>query len=285
MSRPLVWLVGQDAEPEFEPLVAWLAAHVDFASFATADIVEASFPAPAGTRPPALVVFCSARPQTLTALVVRRWQARAPLARFAVVLGAWCEGETRTGRPWPGVVRWYWHQAPYRLADWLAHELAPGSPWRLPWTATDAEWIEASSKSRCGAATQADATRRPVAVWSEGSDRGAAVAEACTALGWPVFLYDPRREQANPLLSAAALIVEWSRHPEWDRWDESSPPGRWIGQLPSLGLLGFPRRQDFQEATRRGLRLLAKPWRLADLRAWLESEANASPSRVSESMG
>src|SRR5206468_630467 len=36
----------------------------------------------------------------------------APLAGVVALLGSWCEGETRTGRPLSGVQRLYWYDFP-----------------------------------------------------------------------------------------------------------------------------------------------------------------------------
>jgi hypothetical protein len=44
-------------------------------------------------------------------------QAVAPLTAFYVVTGSWCEGETRTGHPWPGVLRCKWYEWPLRWRD------------------------------------------------------------------------------------------------------------------------------------------------------------------------
>ena len=56
----------------------------------------------------------------------------APLARLCVVAGSWCEGETRSGRPWPGV--WRVYAISGRSARRELAALAAGRPtvWNLP---------------------------------------------------------------------------------------------------------------------------------------------------------
>jgi CheY-like chemotaxis protein len=68
---------------------------------------------------------------------VKLLQGAAPLARIVGLLGSWCEGEQRTGTPWPGVLRVLWHQWPAQLEREL-ERIARGhcSTWALPATAS-----------------------------------------------------------------------------------------------------------------------------------------------------
>ena len=62
--------------------------------------------------PPQLVVVFQARPSTGDAELLAQLQADLPLAGVAVVLGSWCEGETRTGKPVTQAERLFWYQFP-----------------------------------------------------------------------------------------------------------------------------------------------------------------------------
>jgi len=99
---------------------------------------------------PALMLLAASRPGELTHAEVALLQQHAPLARHVALLGSLCEGEQRTGRPWPGVVRYYWHQWPWRLKPqlmrWMrlrdaaaAAVARPPFPWELPLTTTEDE--------------------------------------------------------------------------------------------------------------------------------------------------
>jgi hypothetical protein len=56
------------------------------------------------------------------------------------LLGSWCEGEMRSGQPWPTVLRVYWHQALSRLGREVRRLTAGDrTAWGLPLTATEEE--------------------------------------------------------------------------------------------------------------------------------------------------
>lgn len=84
-----------------------------------------------------LIVVAQARPGQFPLSEIDALRRTAPLARIVALLGSWCEGEMRSGSPWPGVVRVYWHQWP----EWFRQELAKfsrgeQSGWSQPITAT-----------------------------------------------------------------------------------------------------------------------------------------------------
>jgi CheY-like chemotaxis protein len=64
------------------------------------------------------------------------------------LLGSWCEGEMRSGQPWPTVLRVYWHQALSRLGREV-RRLAAGdcTSWGLPLTATEEERLLTESRT------------------------------------------------------------------------------------------------------------------------------------------
>ena len=96
---------------------------------------------------PQVIVLAEAYPGQIALAEVERLRTLAPLARMIGLLGSWCEGETRTGRPWPGVVRVYWYEwsSCRRELQRLCRE---GSPLlSLPSTATDEERLLARSGS------------------------------------------------------------------------------------------------------------------------------------------
>ena len=86
------------------------------------------------------VVVAQAYPGQFSWETMDRLSRLAPLARVVSLLGSWCEGEVRSGRPWPGAVRVYWHQWPARCQQELSR-LGQGlcGLWSLPATAADEE--------------------------------------------------------------------------------------------------------------------------------------------------
>src|SRR5208283_5844085 len=91
------------------------------------------------------IVLLQACPDQFFAAAIDRLRRRSPLARIIAILGSWCEGESRSGRPLPGMIRMDWHQAAVRIRREFPHwSHADGSLWRLPATATDEEHLLAS---------------------------------------------------------------------------------------------------------------------------------------------
>ena len=74
-----------------------------------------------GQLAPDLIVVAQAFPGQFSAEAVDRLRALAPLARVVGLMGSWCEGEMRTGKPWPAAIRVYWHQWPARCVQELKH--------------------------------------------------------------------------------------------------------------------------------------------------------------------
>ena len=52
-----------------------------------------------------VIVVAQARPGEFSHAQIERLRQAAPLARIVGLLGSWCEGEMRSGRPWPAAVR------------------------------------------------------------------------------------------------------------------------------------------------------------------------------------
>jgi hypothetical protein len=75
-----------------------------------------------------LIVVAQSRPGEISLSKVERLRRMAPLAGMVGLLGSWCEGETRTGRPWPGVERIYWYDFP----AWWRRQLKLRTAGRCP---------------------------------------------------------------------------------------------------------------------------------------------------------
>ena len=96
------------------------------------------------------------------------------MSPLLAILGSWCEGETRTGRPLPGVARTYWHQWLSRCGKDLERIAAGECPaWGLPLTVADDERVE----HVCSFAPP-PAREGLVAVFSPDADAAEAISEA-----------------------------------------------------------------------------------------------------------
>lgn len=100
----------------------------------------------AGAPIPDVVVLAQPYPGCVAQHDVEVFRRRFPLARLVSLAGAWCEGESRSGRSLNGVLRIPWHQWPLQQDQQLAAptDSQPG-PWALPPTATQDERLLARS--------------------------------------------------------------------------------------------------------------------------------------------
>jgi hypothetical protein len=217
---------------------------------------------------PALLILCPSRPGEIDEREVFSLRRAAPLARVCAVLPSWCEGETRSGRPWPGVWRIYQQDWPQRGARELA-ALAAGRPtvWNLPATATAEEQLLAemelvAHRSRASKPSGA-AKLGTVAVLAATVEAGQALADACRSLGYEPIVW--RRLPAEGELAVRALL--------WDTTAEMAARGDLVQRLsaagqgaPIVALLGFPRPEQAERARQAGVAaVLSKPLLLADL--------------------
>src|SRR3990172_3767230 len=112
-----VLFVGDHAHHEFREPVAWLSEYCDLSICRGTDQAYARLAM--GDEPPSVIVVAAARSGLFSQRDITALLRRAPLARIVGLMGGWCEGELRTGQPWRGVTRVYWHQFVARLADEL----------------------------------------------------------------------------------------------------------------------------------------------------------------------
>jgi hypothetical protein len=89
---------------------------------------------------PDVIVVAQSYPGEFTDEQIDDLRRDAPLARVVAVLGTWCEGEMRSGTPWSGAVRVYWHQwKPHCHLEMQRLLAGRESLWNLPPTAGDEE--------------------------------------------------------------------------------------------------------------------------------------------------
>ena len=89
---------------------------------------------------PEVIVVAQSFPGQFSHGAIDRLRRAAPLARIVGLMGSWCEGEMRSGRPWPATARLYWHQWPAHCRRQFRC-LAGGKrcSFALPATATEEE--------------------------------------------------------------------------------------------------------------------------------------------------
>lgn len=205
-----------------------------------------------------VIVIAQAYAGEFSAAAVNQWRRLAPLARVVALLGSWCEGEMRTGRPWPGAIRVYWHQWPAQCGRELGR-LASGQPssWALPPTASDEE--------RLLAAAEQPLPRRQglIAIHTLRSEIEGWLSAACRACGYStVWLRPPRPARVQ---GASAAIFDGSD----GRREELDELKRLVAAMtpaPIIALLDFPRIEDGDRLLAAGVAaVLSKPVQVPDL--------------------
>jgi hypothetical protein len=257
-----VLLVGDFQRAEFRAARAELVECAEAAEFA--DVQSAVAALEAGLSA-AIIVVAQAFPGQFPHRDIDRLRRAAPLARFIALLGSLCEGEHRSGTPWPATARVYWHQWTARCRRQLA-ALVRGEPcsWSLPATAAEEERLLADAaaagiqNAQLGGAVvirtrqfeiwdwlRATCRRRGLAaVWQRGAD-------AIRLDGVSAALFDAdeldSREMEELRRFAAAMLP-----------------------APTIALLSFPRIEDRDRAISAGAEAaVSKPFVEAELFAEL----------------
>jgi hypothetical protein len=247
-----VLLIGDYEHPDFAGLEHWLRSRADVTC--VADVASAVRSAASAD----LCLFVEARPGRIRQDEVEAIHRRAPLARLAVIAGAWCEGEMRTGAPPSGVLRMYWHEWLARLgALWSSTAGREAASWSLPRTSLAGERTLASAP-RCG-------EDRPqlIAIRAENAASYGALAAAMQAAGHAAVWISS--SQPARVRGAAALLWEGNVRSDAEV-AELSRLARAVHPAPTLALLNFPRVTDRRLALAAGAcDILAKPFMLTDL--------------------
>jgi hypothetical protein len=252
-------IVGDTTPVEFASCIAEITAATRVCHLPAAEDIE-SF---SSEDEPDLIVLMAVRPDEHTDAAIDRLRCLAPMARIVGLLGSWCEGESRTGHPWPAVPRIYWH----RWQSWFDRELTLLSAGRcgalsLPITALDEErLLHVAAIPAAGS----NATRRKIVLHSPSREMTAMLAEFCCSMGFETLSLDDCDSGAAPTIGIfdieacheAALTELRHQAAKW-------PALRWIL------LMGFPRPEDHRRAREAGAALVvSKPLLLDELQGAL----------------
>jgi hypothetical protein len=219
--------------------------------------------------PPELIIVAQSRPDALRIGQFNALRRAAPLAGVVALVGSWCEGETRTGRPWPGVPRVFWYEFP----AWWRRQMRLRLERRCPDWARPADF--GLRISDCGLASEPGRPRlRTGAIALRASFRAMAdaLADVCTQAGYATIWQRPGRPWS---VVHGAVGGIWDGAQLCD--DEASDLAEFCTRLagdngPVIALLDYPRRDCVERAIEIGVAtVLAKPWRHADLIATIEA--------------
>ncbi len=194
-----ILLIGDASRPEFHEACA--ALHDMACVTRVADVESAIAALHKGPLAPHAIVLAQSYPGQFAAAAVDRVRAAVPLARLIALLGSWCEGEPRSGRPLPGTVRVYWHEAAVRFRRELPCWFDRESAWSLPITATDEERLLATIGASVGKGDSPVFARTKtgtvpcglIAIWSRRRELGELLADTCRTAGYATACMHPRR--------------------------------------------------------------------------------------------
>jgi CheY-like chemotaxis protein len=255
MTRPQVLFLGDRDWPEFAAPVQWLIDHAEV-SFAT-EVTSARVFLHSRQAPFDLVVVAQHRPGEHLHATFDDLRALAPLSPIVCLLASFCEGEMRTGRPWPGAVRVYAHQFVSRLGAELARQYPSGNTtWAPPFTATDEDRLVAGPQSMPKLTGRA-------AVISRDRQMASALCDALQAAGALATSYSDQLVEFDD----NADIIVWdcsagfaASRDIFDRLVQDLP------EIPKVALLGFPRAHDIVDAMAHGAcAVISKPFLVEDL--------------------
>ena len=274
MPQTAVFFLGNSAWPEFQAAVAAIERCADLTVARDVDAAAAAMEA--GRTTPDLLVIAQVYPGEFSPDAVDRLRRLAPLAPVVGLLGSWCEGEMRSGQPWPGSARVYWHQWPARCRRELLR-IAEGanSVWTLPATATDEERLLVEIEDRCKKSSR----HAPHAV-RHGTRSVPATMGVVVLVTRQRAMYEWLADALRPwcdatvwLHPARPAVVQGAAAVVLDGTDGCGNELEQIGDLaarfrpaPLVVLLDFPRFEDQQRVLAAGATaVLAKPLLVEDL--------------------
>lgn len=219
---------------------------------------------------PDLIVVTASYPGEFAAEAIERLRRAVPLARIVALLGSWCEGEMRSGHPWPGVVRIYAHQWLPRFARELAQQAQGRGGWSLPVTTTDEERLLATAAS--------GRLARPglAAVHTAQPAMADFLMAACRGRGYAAVWLEPARPACVEGVVAVLFDATELGTVEEAALRRLAQPPAAAATTPIIALLDFPRMADRQRAVAAGATaVLAKPFLIDDLWEAMEEMRNA----------
>jgi hypothetical protein len=254
--------VGDVARAEFAPLAHCLAARpqVRFVRHVT-DALGALGPADDGDT----ILLAPAYRDEFPAEQVQQLCRRVPLADVVAVVSSWCEGETRSGNPWPGIRRVYVDQL---LARWdfaaarMAGDPQPPTEWLPPTMTAEEQWLLQAERSLVRLTGCA-------AICGETPEQRDYLVELCQAAGMATV--DHRAD--DDVAGSAPCVVLYDAIADVARRDEQvCGLVRRYPRAPLVVLMNFPRADEIARLGQWGaLRVLGKPFVIDDLLRCVQS--------------
>ena len=217
---------------------------------------------------PQLTVIAQSRPGVVDPKVIARLRRNAPLTAVVSLLGSWCEGETRTGRPLACSERIFWYDFP----AWWTRQLALLSNGRCPdWHRADASRFRVNVPSSQQSEPGRPRPRGAVILQTQSYETGRAISDLLYRAGYASVSQSTNKSQMS-VRGIAAGIWEGGQLSD----EETSRLCLFTRQLavqnaPVLACSDFPRRDRVDLAMALGASaIVGKPWINRDLIETLE---------------
>ncbi len=250
-----VLVIGPADDVDFRRLSDWIETSSSAALVRDPDQALSSIDP---SDPPHVIILLSSRPGLFSQQLISQLERAAPLARLITVLGSWCEGETRTGKPLTGVHRVYAHHGLAQMISELP-KVARGEPslWTAPRTATLADKMLHRSRP-------AALLPQPVAILASQMADYEGVASDIEGDG-----VEPQWCRTVGEIPVDANVIIWDCG-DWN--DQARRQWLELSQLqPTRGiaLIDFPRDDEIETLQQGGFATLGRPYLVGDLLALL----------------
>lgn len=257
-QAPKVLFVGDYWHSDFRTLIAnpgCVATLVPTEQLSDEHLSDSSFD---------LVILAAARRDQFSHEWVESIRSKLAPTPLVALLGAWCEGEQRSGEPWPGVPRVYWHQWRGRF-DFFLKQLASDQvcDWQLPATANQADGVMNPKLATAGIVSDGEIV---VGVSAVADMHYQMVADALQVFGAPHFWIEHRQLEVSAFERPSLIVVDG------DTWNQDLKARiNWLRKdlsinAPIVLLLNFPRPSDLPRLHAMGItEVVSKPFQLSDL--------------------
>ncbi len=214
-----------------------------------------------------LVVVEQAYPGAVNSEEIVALRRDNPLLPIVAALGSWCEGESRTGNPWPADGRVYWYEWDLWWTDQIARLTRGKRPdWELPLTASPDERCLDSQQAR---EVDPEVASGGVLVVTHDEPTFSTLRDALARLGWVAVWYSPG-DRLPRVGRLRAVVYDAGQLGRTERQTL-----QWLAARlePSrlIALVDFPRPEMLRGITRQDrVYVLGKPYRLGHLRQLLK---------------
>ena len=277
MKEHTILVTGEYWHPDFQPFISTLDIPVTMVPIEKIESVkDYKFD---------LVLVAQSRRNQISDEDIESLQALFINLPVVALLGSWCEGEPRSGAPWPGVTRVYWHQweGRYdRFVEQLDHEGI--TDWHAPRTSSVADQIAGLKKAAVNSASGSRMEYIGVSAWTR--DQYEMIADSVKHFGWRCGWVERALWDGATSRLVSAICVDadsWSGDLQNRlKWIHDEIP-----EAPMVLLLSYPRQDEMDAIRRAGVaEVVSKPFELADLesalkRAMKKDAMAKSPSEVS----